>query len=122
MFTCLIFLFLLLFYIFHLSSIARLCILYLNNLIAAISQTSAVHFPPQFPCTMSSRQYDVVVWGATGYTGGLTAQHIAQSFPTDIQWAVAGRSVSKLQAVVESCAKINPDRSQPCMMNPLRIT
>lgn len=63
---------------------------------------------------MTSREYDVVVWGATGYTGRLTVQHIAQSFPTDIHWAVAGRSVSKLQALVDLCAKISPDRSQPC--------
>lgn len=63
---------------------------------------------------MSSRQYDIVLWGATGHTGGWTAKHIARSYPTDIRWAIAGRSESKLKALAESCAKINPDRVQPC--------
>ncbi|OBT79757.1 saccharopine dehydrogenase [Pseudogymnoascus sp. 05NY08] len=62
---------------------------------------------------MSTRQYDIVLWGATGYTGSWTAKHIARSYPTDIRWAIAGRSESKLKAVAESCAKINPDRVQP---------
>ncbi|ELR08932.1 hypothetical protein VC83_05834 [Pseudogymnoascus destructans] len=62
---------------------------------------------------MSTRQYDIVLWGATGYTGKGTAKHIARSYPTDIRWAIAGRSESKLKAVAESCAKINPDRVQP---------
>lgn len=63
---------------------------------------------------MSTRQYDIVLWGATGHTGGWTAKHIARSYPTDVKWAIAGRSESKLKAIAESCAKINPDRVQPC--------
>ncbi|KFY36988.1 hypothetical protein V495_07474 [Pseudogymnoascus sp. VKM F-4514 (FW-929)] len=62
---------------------------------------------------MSTRQYDIVLWGATGHTGEWTAKHIARSYPTDIRWAIAGRSRSKLEAVVESCVKINPGRVQP---------
>ncbi|KAL5351373.1 hypothetical protein ACLOAV_003230 [Pseudogymnoascus australis] len=62
---------------------------------------------------MSTRQYDIVLWGATGHTGGWTAKHIARSYPTDVKWAIAGRSESKLKAIAESCAKINPDRVQP---------
>lgn len=63
--------------------------------------------------TGSNREYDVIIWGATGYTGKLTAEHVARSFPANIKWAIAGRSVHKLQAVIESCAKINPNRTQP---------
>ena len=37
---------------------------------------------------MSARQYDLVVFGATGYTGKLTAEHIAKFLPTDLKWAV----------------------------------
>lgn len=62
---------------------------------------------------MSSRQYDIVIWGATGYTGALTARHIARSFPTDIKWAIAGRSADKLRAVADACASINADRAPP---------
>jgi len=62
---------------------------------------------------MSSPIYDLVVFGASGYTGKLTAEHIASSLPTDLKWALAGRSVSKLEAVAATCKALNPDRIQP---------
>ena len=62
-----------------------------------------------------SRQYDIVVFGATGYTGKLCAEYIAESLPTDVKWAVAGRSHSKLDAVVEEVRRLNPDRAAPGM-------
>ena len=62
---------------------------------------------------MSARQYDLVVFGATGYTGKLTAEHIAKFLPTDLKWAVAGRSQDKLEAVVAQCKALNADRIQP---------
>ncbi|KAH7038104.1 saccharopine dehydrogenase [Microdochium trichocladiopsis] len=61
------------------------------------------------------RQYDVVVFGATGYTGLMTAEHIAATFPTNTRWAVAGRSADKLQHVVSECQKINQDRLAPAV-------
>lgn len=64
--------------------------------------------------TFGNREYDVIVWGASGYTGALTAEHIARSFPTNIRWALAGRSANKLEYVVEKCKRINPDRLPPC--------
>ncbi|KAI1101976.1 hypothetical protein F4804DRAFT_343566 [Jackrogersella minutella] len=60
-----------------------------------------------------SRQYDLVVFGATGYTGSLCAEHITAHFPTDLKWAVAGRSAEKLQDVVSKCKTLNPDRQPP---------
>lgn len=59
------------------------------------------------------REYDIVVFGATGYTGKLTAQAIARSLPTDIKWAVAGRRYEKLESVVAQCKSVNSDRIQP---------
>ncbi|KAI1367218.1 hypothetical protein F5Y08DRAFT_326839 [Xylaria arbuscula] len=59
------------------------------------------------------RQYDVVVYGATGYTGLLTAEFIASQFPTNTKWAVAGRSAQKLEEVVKTCRGVNPDRKPP---------
>ena len=46
---------------------------------------------------MSERQYDLVLFGATGFTGALTAEYIAKNAPTNLKWAIAGRSESKLQ-------------------------
>lgn len=61
----------------------------------------------------TSRQYELVLLGATGYTGKLTAEHIATSLPTDLKWAIAGRNEKKLANVAEELKKFNPDRPQP---------
>lgn len=46
------------------------------------------------------RTHDIVVFGASGYTGRLVAEYLAQQYPTgDIKWAMAGRSLYKLAAV-----------------------
>ncbi|KAJ6788216.1 hypothetical protein PWT90_02181 [Aphanocladium album] len=62
-----------------------------------------------------NRKYDIVVLGATGYTGQLTAEYIASHLPTNLKWAVAGRSEAKLQAVVEDCKQYNADRTPPAI-------
>jgi short subunit dehydrogenase-like uncharacterized protein len=41
--------------------------------------------------TTSIRQYDLVLLGATGYTGKLTAEYINEFLPVDLKWAVAER-------------------------------
>jgi short subunit dehydrogenase-like uncharacterized protein len=46
---------------------------------------------------MSGREYDLVVFGATGFTGRLVAEYVAQQRPG--QWAIAGRSRDKLAAL-----------------------
>jgi short subunit dehydrogenase-like uncharacterized protein len=47
------------------------------------------------------RDYDLVVVGATGFTGGLTAEYLAEHGPADLRWALVGRSREKLEAVRE---------------------
>jgi short subunit dehydrogenase-like uncharacterized protein len=47
---------------------------------------------------MADREFDVVVFGATGFTGRLVAEYIAATH-RDIRWAMAGRSEDKLKAV-----------------------
>ena len=44
------------------------------------------------------RDYDLVVFGATGFTGKLVAEYIA-SVGTRARWAIAGRNRDKLQAL-----------------------
>ncbi|EGU79067.1 hypothetical protein FOXB_10406 [Fusarium oxysporum f. sp. conglutinans Fo5176] len=61
------------------------------------------------------RQYDIVVLGATGYTGKLTAEYISMHLATDLKWAVSGRNEPKLKAVVEECRELNPDRLPPAI-------
>ena len=45
------------------------------------------------------RRYDVVLLGATGFTGGLTAEYLARAIPPKANWALAGRNTAKLEAV-----------------------
>lgn len=47
---------------------------------------------------MAEREYDVVVFGATGFTGRLVAEYLAETH-TDVKWAMAGRSEAKLAEV-----------------------
>ena len=42
-----------------------------------------------------TRDHDIVVFGATGYTGALVTEYLAASKP-DIRWAIAGRDEQKL--------------------------
>lgn len=45
--------------------------------------------------------------------GKYTAEHIARQLPTDLKWAIAGRSESKLRAVADELRAEHPDRVQP---------
>ncbi|MDG1461412.1 MAG: saccharopine dehydrogenase, partial [Luminiphilus sp.] len=48
----------------------------------------------------AERQYDVVVFGASGYTGRLVAEYLNEQYPNaEFSWAMAGRSIEKLTAV-----------------------
>ncbi|PJG54477.1 saccharopine dehydrogenase [Bradyrhizobium forestalis] len=50
---------------------------------------------------MSSAKFDIVVYGATGFTGQLVAEYLAAHYKDDkaLKWAMAGRSLDKLKAV-----------------------
>ncbi|KAB2346545.1 saccharopine dehydrogenase family protein [Actinomadura rudentiformis] len=54
------------------------------------------------------RQYDIVLFGATGFTGELTAEYLAEHAPAETRWALAGRNQAKLEAVRDRLAAINP--------------
>ena len=58
----------------------------------------------------TEREYDLILLGATGYTGKLTAQYIFKSLPLDLKWAIAGRNKQKLQEVANSLKPLNPSR------------
>ncbi|KAL2836989.1 Saccharopine dehydrogenase-domain-containing protein [Aspergillus pseudoustus] len=58
----------------------------------------------------TERKYDLVLLGATGYTGKLTAQYIFRSLPLDLKWAIAGRNKEKLQEIARSLVPLNPSR------------
>ena len=55
------------------------------------------------------REYDVVLFGATGFTGGLTAEYLARAAGPQTRWALAGRTMAKLEAVRERLADEHTD-------------
>lgn len=46
-----------------------------------------------------SKDFDVVVYGATGFTGRLVAEYLQKEYGGDLRWAMAGRSADKLKSV-----------------------
>jgi len=63
----------------------------------------------------SEKQYEIVLLGATGYTGRLTAEYITTNVATDLKWAIAGRNGKKLEEIAAELKKLNPDRLQPAI-------
>ncbi|MFI1721681.1 saccharopine dehydrogenase family protein [Streptomyces sp. NPDC020489] len=49
----------------------------------------------------ADRPYDIVLFGATGFVGTLTAEYLAAHAPEGLRWAIAGRSEDKLRALRE---------------------
>jgi short subunit dehydrogenase-like uncharacterized protein len=49
--------------------------------------------------TQPTREYDIVVYGATGFAGALVARHLADRAPAGARIALAGRSATKLTAI-----------------------
>jgi len=49
----------------------------------------------------SAKKFDIVVYGATGFTGQLVAEYLASRYRNDkeLRWAMAGRSLDKLKSV-----------------------
>ena len=49
----------------------------------------------------TEREFDVIIWGATGFTGRLVAEHYLKLYGLDggLKWAMAGRNQAKLEQV-----------------------
>src|SRR3978361_929244 len=47
------------------------------------------------------KKFDIVVYGASGFTGQLVAEYLALRYAkdSDLKWAMAGRSLDKLASV-----------------------
>ncbi|WP_341923868.1 saccharopine dehydrogenase NADP-binding domain-containing protein [Nocardioides psychrotolerans] len=57
----------------------------------------------------TSREFDLVLFGATGFTGGLTATYLAEHGPSGLRWALVGRSQEKLERVRAHLAADHPE-------------
>ena len=57
--------------------------------------------------TRSDRPFDVVLFGATGFTGRLVAEYVAKHYPRGVRWAIAGRNREKLESVRSDLSQID---------------
>jgi short subunit dehydrogenase-like uncharacterized protein len=72
----------------------------------------------------SSPKFDIVVYGATGFTGQLVAEYLASHYAHDrgLKWAMAGRNLDKLKSVRDAIgaspdiALITADASDPASL------
>ncbi|MFJ9407837.1 saccharopine dehydrogenase family protein [Streptomyces sp. NPDC101393] len=56
----------------------------------------------------SGRAHDLVLYGATGFAGALTAEYLARHAPKNCRWALAGRNTAKLELLRDRLAQIDP--------------
>jgi short subunit dehydrogenase-like uncharacterized protein len=59
------------------------------------------------------REHDLALFGATGFTGGLTADYLAANAPAGLRWALVGRNRGKLEAVAARLAAASPAAPEP---------
>jgi short subunit dehydrogenase-like uncharacterized protein len=64
----------------------------------------------------AERQYDIALFGATGFTGGLTATYLADNAPKTLRWALVGRNRAKLEAVKRGLAETAPEAAVPDLL------
>ncbi|GGX91699.1 saccharopine dehydrogenase family protein [Streptomyces anandii] len=73
----------------------------------------------------TDRPYDVVLFGATGFVGTLTAEYLAAHAPDGLRWAIAGRSEARLRELRErlpggeSVAVLRADAADPASLSEL---
>jgi len=59
------------------------------------------------PHREGKKEFDLVIFGATGFTGGLVAGYLAKKHPA-VRWAIAGRSRDKLERLRDSLSVVDP--------------
>jgi len=54
------------------------------------------------------RKFSIIVFGASGFTGQFIVEEIARTMDNEAKftWAVAGRDMSKLQAVLSKASEV----------------
>jgi short subunit dehydrogenase-like uncharacterized protein len=61
----------------------------------------------------AERTYDLILWGATGFTGRLVAEYLITHYADQDRprWALAGRDTAKLSALRDDLARLHPRAS-----------
>ncbi|MFF7532856.1 saccharopine dehydrogenase family protein [Streptomyces bobili] len=75
----------------------------------------------------ADRPYDLVLFGATGFVGTLTAAYLAAHAPADLRWAIAGRDEMKLRRLRDALpggaepGVLRADVSDPASLRALAV-
>lgn len=60
------------------------------------------------PIPSRERAFDIVIFGATGFTGKMAAVYMAKQYGNKVRWAIAGRRKGALEAIRAELVSINP--------------
>ena len=52
-----------------------------------------------------ARVFDIVIFGASGFTGQYVVEEFAKQNSQNLRWAVAGRNKEKMQAVLQQASE-----------------
>ncbi len=53
-----------------------------------------------------NKSYDLIVFGATGFTGKYVAEEVARiAYKENVTWAIGGRNVDKMKTILQSLGK-----------------
>ncbi|EAQ96985.1 saccharopine dehydrogenase family protein [Congregibacter litoralis] len=66
---------------------------------------------------MAERSYDIILFGATGFTGQLVAEYLLERYGSngELRWALAGRNEQKLEAVRAALQGVKPAHPLPLL-------
>src|SRR6056297_2310720 len=67
---------------------------------------------------MAAPAYDLILLGATGFTGRLVAEYLLERYGVDaeLRWAIAGRSATKLEALRRELQGEKPAKALPILV------
>ena len=72
-----------------------------------ISITTGVAVDTKVIGKRGERELDLIIFGATGFTGQMAATYIAKRYGSTFKWAIAGRRMSALQALRSQLSTID---------------
>lgn len=58
---------------------------------------------------MSETEYDIIIFGATGFVGKIMTRYMAQHVNNGLRWAIAGRSKAKLEKLQTHTSELNSE-------------
>jgi len=61
------------------------------------------------------REFELILWGATGFTGRLTAHYVQKHYAGQLRWAIAGRNKEKLSALQKELQTLHSDVPSICI-------